>query len=92
MKELVVRDLRHTQDGPPIIWEGTLEDGTPVNFRYRWGMWSINTGDVSIFSSNRKTIACGSSGRGDYDGHCTWDELVEWMKKGHVSVSVSFAE
>lgn len=86
--KLVVHDLKHSRDGPPAIWEGVLEDGRAVNFRYRWGTWSVNTGDVSIFSNNRETIASGDSGRGEYDGICTWEDMSSWVRSAGVDLVV----
>lgn len=85
---LVVNNLKRSQDGPPVIWEGVLEDGRPVNFRYRWGTWSVNTGDVSIFSKERETIAFGDSGRGEFDGHCTWEDMSSWVRRSGIDLVV----
>ena len=88
MTTLVVHNLAHAQDGPPVVWEGTLEDGRTVNFRYRFGTWSINTGDVSIFSKDRETVASGNSGRGEYDGICTWADMIVWAKRAGITITV----
>lgn len=45
MDEYKVTDLRSTGTFAPASWEGVLEDGTDIYFRYRWGELTVRLND-----------------------------------------------
>jgi len=81
-----VFNLKKLQDGPPMIWEAHRADGVAVYFRYRFGQWVVYTGDVSILSANRQILAEGDSGKGKYDGHCSFSEFCDWARAAGVDI------
>lgn len=47
-------------------------------FRLRFGEWSLQQGD--------DIIAEGVTNKGEFDGNCTWDEAVNYMKEKGVVI------
>lgn len=45
MTEYSVQDLRATCSFAPAAWEGVLEDGTEIYFRYRWAELTVRLND-----------------------------------------------
>jgi hypothetical protein len=91
-KVIEVRTLIKTQEGPPLIWSGTWR-GTAIQFRYRWGSWSISTGGASVFAEDREFLYGGQGTRDGvetptYDATCTWDEFVGWARDAGVTIRV----
>lgn len=91
-KVIEVRGLIKTQGGPPLIWSGTWR-GTAIQFRYRWGSWSISTGGASVFAKDREFLYGGKGTRdgvetSTYDATCTWDEFVGWARDAGVTIRV----
>lgn len=45
MPEYTITELRSTGSFAPSKWEGELQDGTDVYFRYRWATLTIRLND-----------------------------------------------